>query len=259
MKLVAGGTVTPPPAPSSILTVNPTSLSVAAAGEAQTFTIASNTAWTVTSSESWCSPGTTTGSNDAVITVTAAANTGSQRTATITVQTTDNAVTRTVTVTQAGANVAGETVYLQQDFNGCAGGTAFPSSGSTDISSTLDTKGLSGWTGSKVYEAAGAVKMGTSSALGWIETPALSAITGTKNVTLTFKAAIWSGDTAEITIEITGGGTTSDSVTGLNATEMQVKTVIITGATANTKIKFSGKQASKGRFFLDDVKVIETP
>jgi hypothetical protein len=109
MKLVAGGTVTPPPAPSSILTVNPSSLSVAAAGEAQTFTIASNTAWTVTSSESWCTPSTTTGSNNAVITVTAAANTGSQRAATITVQTTDNAVTRTVTVTQAGVTPDGNT------------------------------------------------------------------------------------------------------------------------------------------------------
>ena len=96
-------TVCPTSTPSYNLTVNPTSLSYAAAGESKTVTVTSNTSWTATSSASWLTISPASGSNNGTITAVAAANTSSsQRTATITVS--GGGLTRTVSVTQAGVS-----------------------------------------------------------------------------------------------------------------------------------------------------------
>ena len=87
------------------LTVNPSSLSYTADGESKTVTVTSNTSWTATSSESWLTVSPASGSNNGTITAVAAANTSTQqRTATITVS--GSGITRTVSVTQAGAPTA---------------------------------------------------------------------------------------------------------------------------------------------------------
>ena len=87
------------------LTVNPSSLSYVAEGESKTVTVTSNTSWTATSSESWLTISPASGSNNGTITAVAAANTSTQqRTATITVS--GSGITRTVSVTQAGAPTA---------------------------------------------------------------------------------------------------------------------------------------------------------
>jgi hypothetical protein len=92
-------------APTGDLSVSPTSLNFAAGGEAKSFTVTSTKSWTVTSSGTWCTFSPTSGSNSATINVTAAANTGAQRTTTITVTTTsENPESKTVNVTQAGAD-----------------------------------------------------------------------------------------------------------------------------------------------------------
>ena len=95
--------ICPTSTPSYNLTVNPTSLSYAAAGETKTVTVTSNTSWTATSSASWLTISPASGSNNGTITAVAAANTSSsQRTATITVS--GGGLTRTVSVTQAGVS-----------------------------------------------------------------------------------------------------------------------------------------------------------
>ncbi|MDR1680192.1 MAG: hypothetical protein LBS12_00185 [Prevotellaceae bacterium] len=95
------------------LSISPSSLSFAAAGETKTFTVTSAKAWTVTSSDpSWCTVSPASGSGDATINVTATANTGAQRPATITVKTTDNSTTKTLSVTQAGAG-GGTAIYYE--------------------------------------------------------------------------------------------------------------------------------------------------
>ena len=97
-------TVCPTSAPSYNLTVNPTSLSYAAAGESKTVTVTSNTSWTATSSASWLTISPASGSNNGTITAVAAANTTtSQRTATITVSGT-GVSSQTISVTQAGVS-----------------------------------------------------------------------------------------------------------------------------------------------------------
>ena len=56
---------------------------------------------------------------------------------------------------------------------------------------------------------------------------------------------------------MSGGGTLSHSTVTMSKTAWTEYTVTITGATASTKIKFEGQQASKGRFFLDEVRVVK--
>jgi hypothetical protein len=87
------------------LEVNPAALSFVVDGESKTFTITSNTAWTITPDEaaSWYTvTPSLTGSNNGTITVTAAANTSAARSATITVSGTGVA-DKEIGVTQAGA------------------------------------------------------------------------------------------------------------------------------------------------------------
>ena len=68
------------------LSISPDSLNFAATGGEQTFTITSNTDWTVDNTSSWLTVSPASGSNDTTVVVTAAANTATtQRTAILTV------------------------------------------------------------------------------------------------------------------------------------------------------------------------------
>jgi hypothetical protein len=94
----------------STLDLSTTSLSFVATGESKTFTITSNTAWTITpdAAAAWCTvTPPLTGSNNATVNVTAAANSGAQRTATITISGTGVTGDKTVAITQAGVSGGG--------------------------------------------------------------------------------------------------------------------------------------------------------
>ena len=69
------------------LSVSPATLNVAAAANSTgTFSVTSNTSWTVTDNQAWLRASPTSGSNNGTVTVTAQQNTGaSARTATVTV------------------------------------------------------------------------------------------------------------------------------------------------------------------------------
>ncbi|MDR0728760.1 MAG: BACON domain-containing protein [Prevotellaceae bacterium] len=98
------------------LTVSPDALSFAAASEDKTFNIVGNTAWTVISSElSWCTVSPDNGNNNGVVTVTAAANTGAARAATITVSGT-GVTDKTIAVTQAGSGTGVNFPKVEWDF-----------------------------------------------------------------------------------------------------------------------------------------------
>jgi subtilisin family serine protease len=84
------------------LLINPTALNLAAsAGSTATFTIASNTSWSVSSDQTWFTVNESSGSGNSTITVTGAKNTTvSERTAFVTVSA-SGVASKTVTVTQA--------------------------------------------------------------------------------------------------------------------------------------------------------------
>ena len=109
------------------------------------------------------------------------------------------------------------------------------------------------WTVNKSYGADGAAKFGTKDVLGSAETPALN-MTG--NATLTFKAGAWKGDKTTLKISMTGGSLSQETVTMVNEAWTEY-TIQISNATTGAKIKFEGEQASKSRFFLDDIKIVK--
>ena len=99
MKLVGGGSTG-----GSSLSVSPSPVNATFADGSTTVNVSSNTSWTVTpdASNTWCTVSTTSGSNNGSFVVSYTENTGTAaRTATITVKTTDNAVTRMLVVNQS--------------------------------------------------------------------------------------------------------------------------------------------------------------
>ncbi len=152
-------------------------------------------------------------------------------------------------------DISGETTLLSEDFSGFTAGSPNDNADETDISATLDTYTfVPGWTGSKVYQAGETAKVGTSSVLGYLTTPVLDLYLG--EITLSFKAMAWPGDATDLKIYLdnvlayTQTGLNNDATYTLNP-----YSTTLTDGNTNSKIKFEGKQAFNGRFFLDDVVV----
>lgn len=153
--------------------------------------------------------------------------------------------------------VGGDSEVLSQEFTWTENGTG----GNDDLwsgsiaGSTKDiATDIPGWTFTSAYKGNNCIKMGAGSTQGVLTTPALG-ISG--NATLTFRAAAWNGtnEQTELLLEISGGGTLDQTSVAMVKGAFTDYTVAITGATAETKITFKGKQASNSRFFLDDVLV----
>lgn len=181
-------------------------------------------------------------------------------------------------------------IYFQDDFSWIAEGPDFinnPSDPTSEI--RFDNSGAatmspeqqaalvaSGWTwptnANTIYMHKGYVKMGTASAGGAIISPALEDIESPAilNVKVSFDAALYrtSGGTEDplssMVAEISEGSGTINN--GIDKScefpldtyndAMKTYTFVIYGATSETRIKFSNKEAkAKNRMFLDNVKV----
>ena len=122
---------------------------------------------------------------------------------------------------------------------------------------------LPGWSGSKAYSYLGMLKLGTSSAQGWVQTGKLTAVEGMKNLNLKFKACPYfsfgsstSSDAKILKIEVIGDGRAETSEIALDNEApfaMKEYEVVILNATAETQVKIMAAGASKSRFFLDDI------
>lgn len=184
-------------------------------------------------------------------------------TQTVTVTYTEGNVTKTAEYTitikdpnaggnDDGGNVGGGNdgdVIFHETFAECGGTMGWTGSVANGVFKTDNE----GWTTVKAYGADGAAKFGTKDVLGYAETPALN-MTG--NATLTFKAGAWKGDQTTLKISMTGGDLSQETVTMVNEAWTEY-TIQISNATTGAKIKFEGMQASKARFFLDDIKIVK--
>jgi len=150
-----------------------------------------------------------------------------------------------------------ESVVFSENFDKVTANTT-ASPGTTDISATLDTYTTApGWTGFKVYQAGGGLKMGSSSVPGVLTTPAidLSAQAGTFKIS--FKALAWSADTTHLQIYV--NDVLAKEITGMNNDASYTYGVFgpyeLTGGTSATKIKFTTSKADTKncRFFLDSL------
>lgn len=117
----------------------------------------------------------------------------------------------------------------------------------------------SGWTTNYVYGANKCVKIGGSNQ-GIITTPTLN-FTG--SATLKFRAGAWdnSKEKTQIYVSITNGKLNNEAsqiLVDIARAEFKDITIEITDVTTKPTITFKGYQASKSRFFLDDVVVTPT-
>ena len=149
------------------------------------------------------------------------------------------------------SNAQGQTVLLSEDFANFTSGTHASPSG-TDVSASLDTKTTTaGWTGSKIYEAGGEIKLGTSSIVGFIETPAIDLSANGGNYIVKFDIARWTGDANTVQVYVNGTTAIGDVITPTDA--FQTIQISGSGGTSSSKIKIA---ALTKRFYLDNFYVM---
>ena len=133
--------------------------------------------------------------------------------------------------------------------------------GSTDRAGALDTyMQTTGWTGSKVFEDAGTAKLGSTSGQGVLTTPTVDLSANGGAATLTFDLGLYGTDSTKVQVLHAADGTTFTQV-GSDLTPpaaLALQTVEITGGTAQSKIQFKAKNASKNRFYLDNIQIAQT-
>ena len=130
------------------------------------------------------------------------------------------------------------------------------------ISAAHLTEWLPGWTGSKVYGANGKLKMGTGSAAGWVQTPAIDLSGNNGEYTLSFDAKAWNSATEKTTLNVIINDETIvveglPKVDSTDATycEMRHYTITRTDGVAETYIKFLAASDTNARFFIDNVMI----
>jgi len=150
-----------------------------------------------------------------------------------------------------------QTVVFSEDFSAIT-----DSVGGQDISTSLDNyTSLPGWTGSKVYKNTGKVKMGAGSYLGWIQTPAIDLSGSNGTFILEFDALAWKNDSTRIKVYLDGNMTYVEGLnnsTGNYSDNMEHFSMILTGGTSSSHIKFEGATANHGRFLLDNITITQS-
>ena len=146
----------------------------------------------------------------------------------------------------SGASVRSATPILSEDFSGVSGTSA--------IANFDDVLQTNGWLGEKVYAATNAVRIGTSSAAGSLQTPPLTSIGTTVRV-------VWSsfrwpadGETAHVGISEDGGSTFTDQTVTLTD-DWQTYTNTFEVSANSAIIRWSTVGSSKKRFYIDDIAI----
>lgn len=250
-----------------------------------------NVEWTYTLSDaSWL---TEVSRTDEKVTLSAAINKGGTRTVTMDFIATDHPeLSGTLTLEQLPGNIV-----LVEDFSWLAYGSATPyvTGGETRFDLWTPEQHAKGWTSTvntvdgsgttpMLYARQGFVKLGKTSYGGDLISPKLATIEGTQNLKVTFKAAAYVSaggtvDSRDLVIEVLGGGTPSvgliivenipnnqtqddNGVVNDIWADDRAFTFNVTGATADTQIRFVGKAfdlrtatPNRNRIFLDDIKI----
>ena len=144
---------------------------------------------------------------------------------------------------------------LYETFDECAGKGGNDGMWSGTIAAAEFVPDNAGWESEKAYGAYECAKFGTSSVTGAVTTPAF-ALTGT--TTMTFKAGAWktTSEMTKLTLSAEGGSVSPQSVEMVKGAFTDY-TVTVTG-TGSVKVTFEVQADGnkKGRFFLDEVVVV---
>ena len=117
------------------LQLNKTNMTFESASSSGNFTIASNTSWTITSDQAWCTLSSSSGSNNSTITVNVSENISIEsRSATIIVKAGEQS--QTIAVTQTGAKVKLQLSKTSMSFESSSGSNSFTITSNTSWSVT---------------------------------------------------------------------------------------------------------------------------
>ena len=191
------------------LSATPASLEFVVGGESKTVSIASNIAWTASSSATWATLSAASGKGDATLTVTVAANTGAARTASVTI--TAGSVEKTVAISQAAFTPTLSVAPASLDFASAGEGKS--------VAITSNTT----WA--------------ASASESWVT---LSAASGTGDATLTVTAAANTGAARTATVTITAG-TLTKTVTVSQAEAPIIPSMEATGLVSGV-LSFDGNE-----------------
>lgn len=142
---------------------------------------------------------------------------------------------------------------LSEDFSSIESGN----STSTDGSSTAWTKNNNFYSVSAAYQAGGAVKLGKSSATGYLVTKQLTAAIGDK-LTISFKVKGWSSVEGDIQVSGNNSEFAQPSAIKYSSTmsgSFESKSVTVTLTKANPYIKIA---TTAKRAFIDDIVITKT-
>ena len=130
-----------------------------------------------------------------------------------------------------------------------------------------ENRGIGKWSGSKVYEHPGYLKLGTGSAGGWIMTPELSGLSSSpEDIAVSMDLLRFDNENGTYFVTAEGAGTVMNGAIDSNilpaqssASERKWTTLTFTvkGATNKTRIKLACEKSAAGyRINLDNVKVM---
>ena len=145
-----------------------------------------------------------------------------------------------------------EGALFYESFDQCNGKGGNDDAWSGSVATAAFSPDNTGWVAEKAYGAAQCAKFGTGSVSGSATTPAI-AINGT--ATLTFRAGAWNagGDGATLNLSVSGTATISPATVTMTKGAFTDFTATITG-TGEVTVTF---ESAKGRFFLDEVIVVD--
>ena len=152
----------------------------------------------------------------------------------------------------APASGGGTVTYLTENFESCTNGN-----------STTTTNQSTAWAGdsnfptvSAAYQAGGAVKLGSSSAIGSITSKSLDLSANGGTYTIAFIVKGWTTYEGPVVI-VANGVSNSVPYTALISNTFEPKTLTLSGGTASTVVTFR-TASTKGRYFLDGVVISST-
>ena len=145
-----------------------------------------------------------------------------------------------------GARAAGEgeTTLLSEDFSGLTTGT------STDIG----TSGYNGWTGTKMYNGTGCLKLGSGSAAGAAQSPVVANAGSAGRLEYSLKQYGSETTTVAVTYSTDGGSSWTSLTNHERAPSSKTAYSVDFGASQTVRFKWQASGSGK-RFYLDDVAV----
>ncbi len=150
------------------------------------------------------------------------------------------------------AGMSAQTVVLEEDFS------LVTDSNSYSIATRIDSfTHVPGWTADWVYPCTGKVKVGKSSAAGFIQTPELDLSANGGQFIISFDAEAWYNDSRTLNVYVDNTlYTATDMDNDGSYGSYKHYEIQATGGTTASTIKFMSSVASKGRFFIDNIRIV---